>query len=311
VKPPVSIHNPPALRLTVSFLLLLFSLSFPATRDISDLAVSSGKYLLVSEQLSVSEGDTLLVASGLNVLFAPLTGITVSGGTFIVNGTKDMPVYLTSLNDTSGAATPFDWNGIEISSGGSARLSFCYIAYASSGITAPDSAAVTIEQCIFSNNGQWHLNLAGNILPVPELQPYDYSVATRPPLPAPPSSAQLSDTGVGESQSSLSSLETLSHPSGPPSRRSRSKLVHTIVFSTVGIALVGGGIYSLQRGYAAKGEYDAYLPGNAAFDAATPSQRDARFDHLRSEATRYRALGWLSIGFAAADAVFLTWRVAF
>lgn len=284
-------------------LLTLPLLTLAATRDISDFAEPSGKYLVVSRQLSVSEGDTLFVASGLNILFAPLTGIIFSGGTFVVRGTKDMPVTLTSVNDTSGTGTPFDWNGIEVTSGGSVRLSFCYIGHATSGITAPDSQAVTLEQCIFSDNGQWALSVAGVIAAVPDLKPFSFGSPQKIP-------------GVGESITPSLDSGSVSLPAPAPFlvdtvfRRPFMKRAD-IILCAVGLVLAAGGGYCLYRGSQAKSDYDSYVPGNPSFEAATPSQRQATFSDLRQESSLFTALGWTCIGLAAVDGVFIFWRVAF
>jgi len=279
----------------LTFILALTAISFASSKPITDYAKPAGKYLVVSKPILVASGDTLTVPQGREVLFTNLSGITVSsGGTLSAIGTKDQPIYFTSLLDTAGSASAFDWNGIEIKRGASARFSYCFVAFSTSGITAEDSTGIQLENCIFSVNGQWNFSVSGIITQVPDLQPFSYLPQShkQPVISIPPVSKDSSTTKTA--------AKKFTH------FRSRD-----LVLSGVGVALAVAGAAVLYKASGYRSEYNAYVPGNPAFDAAAPETRQSHFDDLRGKYNGFSAIGWACIGLAAIDGVFLAITVRF
>ena len=275
--------------------LALVVIAFASTKSIIDFAKPAGKYLVVSKPIVISRGDTLTIQQGREVLFTNLSGITIaSGGALSAIGTKAQPIYFTSLLDTTGSAAAFDWNGIEIRKGGSARFAFCFVAFSTSGITAEDSAGIQLQDCIFSVNGQWNFSVSGIITQVPDLKPFSYL----PPIPKtqnisiPP---VLKDTSTGQ----------------PPATKHPRFRTRDLVLGGVGVALAVAGAVVLYKAHVYRSEYTAYVPGNPDFDAATPSARQSHFDDLRGKYNALSAIGGVCIGLAAVDGVFLAVTVRF
>ena len=279
-----------------AFILALAVVAFGSLKPITDYAQPAGKYLVVSKPILIASGDTLDVPQGREVLFTNLSGITVSsGGTLSAIGTKDQPIYFTSLLDTAGSASAFDWNGIEIKGGASARFSFCFVAFSTSGITAEDSTGIQLESCIFSVNGQWNFSVSGIITQVPDLQPFSYLPKLPPALAAAPSVPL-----AGPAPSPVASQE-----------RHRGIRSRDLVFGGVGVVLAVAGAAVLYKASTYRSDYNAYVPGNPAFDAAAPDVRQSRFDDLRGKYNAYSAIGWVCVGLAALDGAYLAITVRF
>jgi len=84
-----------------------------------------------------------------------------------------------------------------------------------------------------------------------------------------------------------------------------------MVLGGVGVLLASAGTIALVKASGAKSAYNAYVPGDPGFDAATPAARQDRFDKLRSNYTAANAIGWACIGLLAADALYFTLTVRF
>lgn len=266
-----------------TFILVVVSIAVCSTRSITDYANLAGKYIIVSKSIFISSGDTLIVPQGREVLFTNLSGIIVySGGAISAIGTKDQPIYFTSLLDTSGAASAYDWNGIEIKKGAIARFSYCFIAFSASGITAEDSTGIQLESCIFSVNGQWNFSLSGITTQIPDLQPYSY-------FPKP-------------QQQQIASTPVIKKPHIRP---------REFVLGGVGAALVIVGAAMVFKANDYHTEYTSYVPGTAAFDAVEPSERQRHFEELRDKYNASSAIGGICLGLAAIDGVFLAITVRF
>jgi hypothetical protein len=277
----------------VSFVLCVFG----SSKSITDYAVPNGKYLVVSKSISVLSGDTLIVPAGIYILFNNLCGINVSsGGTISAIGTKDKPVYFTSVHDTSDTASPFDWNGIDIEQGASAHFSYCFIAFSTSGITAAGSIGIQLENCIFNRNGQWNLSVSGIVTPVPDLQQFSYF----------PQSKNLDISSIP-----LIPKDTISTFIPVQKQKFYKSKIFIISSAALAVALTASGSYMLYKSHNYRTEYNAYLPGNPSFDSAVSSTRQLHFNHLRVRYNRYSAIGWSCIGLAVLDGIVLGITIKF
>ncbi|MFH0920162.1 MAG: hypothetical protein V1913_07350 [Fibrobacterota bacterium] len=249
------------------------------TRTIDQVAARSGKYFLVPATLAIPAGDTLVVPQGSELLFSPLAGITLSGGVLLATGTRAEPVFFSSVQDTSGTAAPFDWIGVDLQPGSSARFSFACIAHSTSGITAADSAAVTLDSCVFTSNGQWSLSLKGVMAQIEDNKPYSYAFVPPAPLPVPQTP----------------------HNRGGGLSRTASR-----AFLACGIAAAAVGTYFLVSASNTLESYNAYVPGNALFDQSSPSARQQTFDAYRTTYKTNTIVGWSLIGAGVAEIAFIT-----
>lgn len=266
-------------------LLILFTISslFAATVPIEQVSERSGKYFIVNKKIEVKEGDTLLIPEGSEVLFAPLTGITLlNGSTLIAHGTRSAPVYLSSLKDTAGLAAPFDWIGIDAQRGAKTRLSFTCVAYSTSGLTAADSAAVRLDSCVFTKNGQWGLSMNGVISQLPEGTPFSFSSVPYVAAVATPRWGVAITPRVANTPRPDSTYSTGSRPTA----KNR-------ILLTLGVVSAVAGAYFLIRADNAADTYNSLVPGNPDYDGKSASARQEAFDNYRG---RYA----LNLGIGAA-----------
>lgn len=266
--------------------LLLLLLSLPSPAQCADRQV-------VKANITVKAGDTLTVKAGSELLFNNYTGLIVKGHLRAI-GTSEQPIVFASVADTTAdGGGAFDWNGIEIAATGSADLAYCLIANATSGLTTYMTRSVNLDRCIFKANGQWHVSMAGEIQPVTEGTPYSFAAAA-PTIPTP---AELAEATPPPPQTPTAALTK-------PTDTRRRIWKWTLI--GVGAAAAIGGTAELIHADKIKQDYDRYVPGNANFDAATPEERQHRYDDLRSSHSTARTVGWILIGAAAVDAVYLT-----
>lgn len=266
---------------------------------------ADGERQIITAPVTVQSGDTLSIKAGSELLFTNFTGITVKRGGFLsARGTKEQPVVFTSVNDTVGAAAPFDWNGIEIDSGGGAALSHCLIANATSGVTAADSGGLALSQCIFSNNGQWHLSVAGVTQLVPDdMRPYDYApqqAAAPPELVIPPID--------------VTAATDIAKPKPP--KNPRKQLASWALGGAGAAAAVAGVAFLLQASnnnnadVAESNKNRDVIPGGAPNDVTqnTPPQGQTTQQCQCPENKRgiAKAAGWTFLGLAVVDGIFLT-----
>ncbi len=154
----------------------------PLSGDIHDypFAASESPYV-VGENIIIPSGKTCTIPAGCVFLFQPFTGLTVEG-TLIAKGTDEQPVVFSSANDTEfnqsspQPPNPFDWNGITIAaeSYGTTfeHVRVCYSVY---GIKS-QTPNITIKQCLFYQNGQYHFTVKEQILNVLENFAFSYPV---------------------------------------------------------------------------------------------------------------------------------------
>jgi len=264
-------------------MLLLLSVLTPAL---------GGDRQVVKATITVKAGDTLTIKPGSELLFNNYTGLIIKGHLKAI-GTKEQPIAFASVADTADGGTSFDWNGIEVTETGSIDLAYCLITNATSGITTDMSRSVNLDKCIFKSNGQWHVSIAGEIQPVTDGQPYS-STAAAPTIPTP---AELAEATPPPPQTPTAAL---TKPTDPRRRIWKWTLIGA------GAAAAIGGTAELINAHKIKQDYDGYVPGNAKFDNATPEERQHHYDDLRSSHSTARTVGWILIGAAAVDAIYLT-----
>lgn len=276
-------------------IIALVTSSFCSTKLISNYASSVGKYLVVSKTIVIGSGDTLKVPQGREVLFTNLSGITIStGGVLSAIGTKDQPIYFTSLLDTSNSASAFDWNGIDIKKGASAHFAYCLVAFSTTGITSEDSTGIQLESCIFSVNGQWNFSMSGIITQIPDGKPFSF-------LPQAPKQQIITIPPVKK--------DTIF----PKVSTTKPALNHTrnLILGGVGVLLAAAGAASLYKSNSYRSDYNSYVPGNASFDAASQSTRQSHFNNLRDKYNTLSVVGWTCAGLAAVDVAFLLITIKF
>ncbi|MCL2689166.1 MAG: hypothetical protein FWE57_04895 [Chitinispirillia bacterium] len=244
---------------------------------------------IITAPITVEVGDTLRITSGQELLFIGYTGITVMGRLEAI-GTKQQPIIFASVNDTNGTASPFDWNGIEITGTGTAELAYSLITNATSGITAENAHSLTLTECIFKENGQWHLSIAGEPQVIPGGQPYSHK-----PVPLIiPTATELA------TPESIHIATVVNKP-----ERDNRRTWFWGLSGAGAVTAIGGGI-SLYQAHRTAQEYNAYLPSNSKFDAATPEERQKHYDKLRLNHNTAQIIGWSLIGIATADFLYLT-----
>ena len=125
---------------------------------------TSGSPYLVTGDVTVDTGVTLVIQAGVKVLFLANSDDQSSGqrlsdsellvkGTLSVLGTADAPVVLSSSN---AVATAGDWGGIYLGQNASLALSYAHLSYTGYGINSTeglDSVEITHSRLEFSGGG--------------------------------------------------------------------------------------------------------------------------------------------------------------
>ena len=267
------------------FLLLLMATisTSAAVLDITKLSECHGKRLIINKNILIHSGDTMVVPLGMELLFSNFSGITVlSGGYLEAIGTKEQPIFFTSLQDTTGSASAFDWNGIELQKGASTNLAYCFIAFSTSGITAEDSVGIKLNNCIFTTNGQWNISISGIIKQIPDLKPFSYAPQEK-----------LSQALPVVLENTIEEIPQLPATGKPSKLNSRFWIL-----CGTGVVLISASAASLYKANQYTTEYNNMVPGNPWFDSATPNQRQTRFDDLRYKHRLSRTIGWSCMGLA-------------
>ena len=149
--------------------------------DIRSAALdSTGNPYIVDQDVVVPGGKNLVIHEGCVFLFKGFSGLNVSGH-LTVAGTAKRPVVFTSLNDgdynpkSEQLPNPFDWNGILVShEASSASFENFQLRYSVYGIKSQNTA-VTIQNGIFRQNGQFHFTINDKIQYVQDNIPYSYA----------------------------------------------------------------------------------------------------------------------------------------
>lgn len=103
---------------------------------------------LVSESLTVVEGGALHVEAGVQMYFGQSACLRVDGGSLVLDGKKDNPIYLRCYEFSH------DWAGIQLKNSsmeGAIRLSNVEVVGALSALTAAACDHVVISNCTFNN----------------------------------------------------------------------------------------------------------------------------------------------------------------
>ena len=112
------------------------------------LLTAAGSPYIISRRIRVAPGVTLTLAPGVEMRFMPEQYVSVSdGGRFVVEGTADRPVRLTS---NAPKPKPGDWRGIFFYEKSAGSLAYCDIAYGGTSgeeaLTLQTGAAVSLRQ---------------------------------------------------------------------------------------------------------------------------------------------------------------------
>lgn len=144
--------------------------------------VSSGTYVITTDVV-VPQGKTVLIEPGTVLLFGGFTGVKVHG-TLLARGKKDRPIVFTSVNNgeyNSGAeveAAPYDWNGIHIlEDGAGTHFAYCAISYSVYGIMSL-TKYIRLGPTVFRWNGRANLTIAGEEHEVGD-EPYEYAITVQ------------------------------------------------------------------------------------------------------------------------------------
>jgi hypothetical protein len=142
----------------------------------------TGPYLVTSD-IYVPAGKTVVVEPGTVFLFKNFTGLHVQG-TLIAKGTADTPVVFSSENDkrfnrdASLIPNPYDWNGIFIHNDAiGTDLQHVEIAYSVYGINSL-TKFFRILNGVFRENGRANLTIEGQAQTV-TAEPYSYSLSVK------------------------------------------------------------------------------------------------------------------------------------
>ena len=146
---------------------------------------ASGNPYVVEKDISIPQGKSLTIKEGCVFLFNGFTGLNVSGN-LSVEGSAQQPVIFTCVNDSEynpnsqQLPNPFDWNGIIIAKeSGSVHFQNFQLRYSVYGIKSQNTA-MTIQNGIFRQNGQFHFTLNDKIQYVQDNISYSFHAAAEP-----------------------------------------------------------------------------------------------------------------------------------
>jgi hypothetical protein len=138
------------------------------------------KYV-ISGNILVRPGDTLIFEAGSELTFLPMTGIQIKGA-FFANGTRENAIVFScekSIAQSSNTkdSSPSNWNGIQVEdSTASLRLSYSMMCDASIAINIKHPArAIIFDQVVFHKNGLINLVKHGKPVGLKDDAEYVYS----------------------------------------------------------------------------------------------------------------------------------------
>jgi hypothetical protein len=123
---------------------------------------------LITSDISIKPGDTLVCAAGSELLFKPNTGLQVRG-VFIASGTVQEPVVMTAAQDRSvllsGVGPPplFPWKGIDFSASKfMSRLSYCLLSFGDTAVIIKEFLGnVDFDHVVFHKNRSMNILCSG------------------------------------------------------------------------------------------------------------------------------------------------------
>jgi len=143
----------------------LISISGP----LQDTVIASATPYLVTSDIEVPLGKTVVIQPGTVFLFKNLTGLHVQGK-LVAIGTKQRRIIFSSENDravnhaTVQYPNPYDWNGIFLHADATgSALSFCNVNYSVYGIVS-ETKFIRIDPVMFKQNGKSNLVVEGKNL---------------------------------------------------------------------------------------------------------------------------------------------------
>jgi hypothetical protein len=222
---------------------------------------ASGNPYLVEKDIIVPAGKTLTVKEGCVFLFSGFSGLNVSGN-ISVEGSTQNPVIFTCVYDvdynkkSQQLPNPFDWNGIMIAKeSGSVHFQNFQLRYSVYGIKSQNTA-MTVQNGIFRQNGQFHFTMNDKIQYVQDNISYSFNASTE------------SDKNTGEVKPS---------PDGSKSGSSTARKIIRYTSLGLGVAgVVAGTIFAIQASNASNDrknfdphKYPTDIEGRIAYDDMT------------------------------------------
>jgi hypothetical protein len=135
---------------------------------------------VVTADLYVPSGKTVVIEPGAVLLFSNFTGFHVEGR-LVAEGTRDRPIVFSSVFDQTYNprapmhANPYDWDGIYMhESGIGSTMAYCTIMYSVYGISSL-TKYIRFDNVLFKGNGRSDLTIEGLKHPVTAL-PYSYAL---------------------------------------------------------------------------------------------------------------------------------------
>jgi hypothetical protein len=135
---------------------------------------------VVTADVYVPSGKTVVVEAGTVLLFSNFTGLHVEGR-LVAEGTKENPIVFSSVMDETYNpraqlhANPYDWDGIYIhESGIGSSLANCTVSYSVYGVSSL-TKYIKFNDVVFRKNGRSDCVIEGVRQPVTAL-PYSYAL---------------------------------------------------------------------------------------------------------------------------------------
>jgi hypothetical protein len=136
---------------------------------------------IVSGNLSVKFGDTLVFEAGSELRFKPNTGLTIRG-VFIANGKIDNPIILTSAQEqdvklsNSNPQKMFWWKGVDLSASKvMSRLSYCLFCFSDTALAIKNSfQKIDLDHVVFHKSKSANLVWAGKTVEINDDVQYIY-----------------------------------------------------------------------------------------------------------------------------------------